>query len=75
MLSFDGQDVAMTPIIKLNYIDPEEAKTMTAEEIKARATRKATRAKRISTRSTSVWCVWHSKDAWQRTSTGRRSCR
>ena len=37
MLDFDGQSMAITPVIKLTYIDPEEAKSMTAEEIKRRA--------------------------------------
>ncbi len=37
MLAFDGQPMAMTPVIKLTYIDPEEAKSMTPEEIKVRA--------------------------------------
>ena len=56
MLSFDGQDMAMTPIIKLNYIDPEEAKTMTAEEIKARATSGSASTSRSGTNcSIEVW--------------------
>ena len=38
MMDFDGQSMAITPVIKLTYIDPEEAKSMTAEEIKVRAT-------------------------------------
>ena len=56
MLSFDGQDMAMTPIIKLNYIDPEEAKTMTVEEIKARATSGSASTSRSGTNcSIEVW--------------------
>ena len=39
MLDFDGQAMAMTPVIKLTYIDPEEAKSMTPEEVKLRLSR------------------------------------
>ena len=58
MLSFDGQQLAMTPVIKLNYIDPEEAKTMTVEEIKSRATSGSASTNRSGTNcSIEVWAT------------------